>query len=157
MRRKGRRSKWERWSRNLMELANSPCRSLQLLMKAKFIAYGNRLNKKNLFQWEVAKLNLPGSETYDPKLPWVTKVRTDGNLGCEVYIYVDSGQIVGHTEFTCWEVAKRSCSVCVLLGIQDASRERTGRHFTQDHEQELLSTRGWEWWQLSQRKSDGRQ
>ena len=74
-----------------MELANSPCRSLQLLMKAKFIAYGEKLNKNNPFQWEVMKLNLPGSEYYTPKLPWVTKVKTDGNLACEIYIYVNNG------------------------------------------------------------------
>ena len=60
-------------------------------MKAKFIAYGEKLNRKNLFQWEMVKLNLPGSDSYNPQFPWVVKVRTDGELACEVYIYVNDG------------------------------------------------------------------
>ena len=74
-----------------MGLTDSPYRSLQLLMKAKFTAYGDRLNKKNTFQWEMGKLNLPGSDSYDPQFPWVMKVRMDGELACEVYIYVNDG------------------------------------------------------------------
>ena len=109
-----------------MGLTDSPYRSLQLLMKAKFTAYGDRLNKKNTFQWEMGKLNLPGSDSYDPQFPWVMKVRMDGELACEVYIYVEDGPISGHSEITCWEAAMRLCSVCVSLGIQDASRKRTG-------------------------------
>ena len=33
--------KWERWSRNFMGLTDLPHRSLQLMINAKFIAYGN--------------------------------------------------------------------------------------------------------------------
>ena len=54
------------------------------------------------------------------------KVRTDGNLVCKVYIYVNDGRICGHSELTCWEAAKRFCLVCVSLGIQDSSWKRTG-------------------------------
>ena len=74
-----------------MGLTDSPYRSLQLLMKAKFIPYVDILNKNNPFQWEAVKLNFPGSESYDPKLTWVMKVRTDGHLACKVYICVDDG------------------------------------------------------------------
>ena len=74
-----------------MGLTDSPYRSLQLLMKAKFIAYGDRMNKKNPFQWKIVKLNLPGSDSYDPHFPWVMKVRTDGELMREVYIYANAG------------------------------------------------------------------
>ena len=54
------------------------------------------------------------------------KVRTDGELACEVHIYANDGQICGHSEITCWEAAKRFCSMCVSLGIQDVSQKRTG-------------------------------
>ena len=76
-----------------MELTDSPYRSLQLLTKAKFIAYGDRLNKKNPFQWQMVKLNLPGSDAYGPQFPWVMKVRPDGERACEVYIYVRIEQL----------------------------------------------------------------
>ena len=95
-------------------------------MKLEFIAYGDRLNNMNPFQWKVVKFNLSGLTLYNPKSPWVMKVRRDGNLAFEVYIYLDDGQIVGHSELVCCEVARRFFSVCVLLGIQDASRKRTG-------------------------------
>ena len=39
---KKRNRKWERWGRNFMGLTDSPYRSLQLLIKAKHIAYGDR-------------------------------------------------------------------------------------------------------------------
>ena len=47
---KKRDRKWERWSRNFMGLTDSPYRSLQLMIKAKFIAYGDRLDAANPFQ-----------------------------------------------------------------------------------------------------------
>ena len=70
-----RREKWEGWSGSFMGLIDPPYQSLQLLVKAKFIAYDGRLNWINPFQWEVVKLNLLESDLYDPKLPWVMKVR----------------------------------------------------------------------------------
>ena len=84
-----------------MGLTDSLYRSLQLLVKAKFIVYGYRLNKNNLFQWEMVKLNLPVSGSYNPHFQWVMKVRMDEELACEVSIYVDDGQICGHSEITC--------------------------------------------------------
>ena len=112
---------WERWGRNFMGLTDSPYRSLQLLIKVKHIAYGNRHQKRNPFAWRTVILNLPGSATYNPRLPWVMKLRTDGHLACEVYIYVDDGRITGFSKMECWRAAKRFCSVCTDLGVQDAS------------------------------------
>ena len=63
------------------------------------------------------KRNRPESEFYDLKLPWVMKVRADGHMSSVVYIYVSNGRIVGYSELACWEVSKRSCLVCNLLGI----------------------------------------
>ena len=118
------RAKCERWSRNFMSLADSPYQSLELLMKTKFIAYSNRLNRTNTFQWELTKLNFMGSDLYNSKLPWVIKVRTDGNLACEVYIYIEDGQIVRHLEF------RGFCSTCVLLGTKTPRGKKWGHHIT---------------------------
>ena len=74
-----------------MGLTESPYCWLQLLIKAKQIAYRNWMDTTNPFQWSEVKLNLPGSKKYDPMWPWVYKLRMDGNLECKVYIYVDDG------------------------------------------------------------------
>ena len=71
------------------------------------------------------RLNLPGSEGYDPRLPWVSKVRVDNLVACEVYIYVDDGRITGPTKLETWAATRRLCSVILSLGMQDASRKRT--------------------------------
>ena len=108
-----------------MGLTDSPYRSSQLLIKAKYIAYGDRHDINNPFQWEIVVLNLPGSPGYDPTRPWVMKVRVDGHLACEVYLYVDDGRITGWSAEECWKASKRFCSVLNSLGIQDAARKRT--------------------------------
>ena len=79
-----------------MSITDSHYQSLQLLIHAKFIAYGERKDALNPFQWCHAKLNLPGDESYTPKIPWVMKLRSDGHLASEVFIYVDDGRIIAH-------------------------------------------------------------
>ena len=59
--------KWERWTRNFMGLTDSPYRSLQLIMVGKQLAYGRPEDLQNPFQWDRVVLNLPGTETYDPR------------------------------------------------------------------------------------------
>lgn len=122
---RGRIRRWERWERNFMGLRDSPYRSLQLMIKAKFIAYGDRSDPENPFKWEVVVLNLPGSEDYDPTLPWVMKVRDDGHLACEVYIYVDDGKFTGWSKVECWRAVQQFSRVLTSLGIQDAYRKRS--------------------------------
>ena len=34
---------------------------------------GDRLNENNPLKWNVLRLNLPGSQSYDTTLPWVSK------------------------------------------------------------------------------------
>jgi hypothetical protein len=93
------------------------------MLIAKYEAYGNRRNRSNPFHWEQIALNLPGNWSYDPSLPWVFKVRFDGNLACEVYIYVDDGKVIGWCKVACWEAAKQFAKVMTRLGIQDAARK----------------------------------
>ena len=116
---------WERWVRNFMGLRDSPWRSIQLMLIAKVIAYGDRTDPNNPFQWESAILNLPGSWNYDPTLPWVYKLRVDLSIANEIYIYVDDGRLFGFNKSECWGAARRFSSVCAQLGIQDAARKRT--------------------------------
>ena len=82
----GRERVWERWSRNFMGMTDSPYRSLQLVIVAKHVAYGDRNDDRNPFQWKMVRLNLPGSHDYDPSLPWVAKYRADGHVASDVYL-----------------------------------------------------------------------
>ena len=116
---------FERWSRNFMGMRDSPYRSMQMMLMAKYLAYGNRNDTTNPFRWERVVLNLPGSKGYDPSLPWVMKVRSDGHLACEIFVYVDDGRITGWCKLECWRAAQRFSSILTSLGIQDAYRKRT--------------------------------
>ena len=86
---------WEQWSRNFMGMRDSPYRSAQMFTKMKFIVYGERTDDSNPFSWAVVRLNLPGSANYDPSLPWVAKLRKDGQVACDMYVYVDYGRVTG--------------------------------------------------------------
>ena len=148
---------WERWSRNWMGLRDSPYRSIQHMIRLKYIAYGSRHDQENPFQWDKVVYNLPGSEKYDPTRPWVMKIRTDGNLASEVYIYVDDGRATGHSAEACWAAIRRFASIALSW----AFKMRLGRE--QNHP--LLPGRGLElwciqttvkWWELSLLRSGER-
>ncbi|KAL7530391.1 hypothetical protein ACHAXR_003464 [Thalassiosira sp. AJA248-18] len=108
-----------------MGLRDSPYRSIQHLIRAKFLAYGNRKDGSNPFRWSKAVYNLPGTEGYDSGKPWVMKIREDGHLASEIFVYVDDGRATGHNAEACWAAVRRFASICTLLGIQDAARKRT--------------------------------
>ena len=46
------------------------------------------------------------------------KVKSDGHLASEVFIYVDDGRIIAHSDLVCWQAEKRFCYICNSLGIQ---------------------------------------
>ena len=106
-----------------MGITHSPYISLQLLIHVKFIAYGYSNDQVNPFQWIHFKMNLPGDESYTPKLPWAMKVISDGNLASDVFIYVDYGHIIAHSELLCWQAANRVFSIFNSLVVRDASRK----------------------------------
>ena len=55
----------------------------------------------------------------------MVKLISDGHLASEVFIYVDYGRIIAHSDLVCWQAAKRFCLICNSLGIQDTSRKQT--------------------------------
>ena len=116
---------WERWRRNFMGMWDLPYRSIQLMIIAKVLAYGDHTDRQNPFHLEEIVLNLPGSSSYDPTLPWVFKVRYDGHLRCEIYVYVDDRKVTGWCKAACWSAASRFLKIMPRLGIQDAVRKRT--------------------------------
>ena len=71
---------WERWAKNIMVLTDSPYIYIQLLIHVNLTAHGARNDPLNPFQWSHANRNLPGEKYYTPELPWVVKVKSDGNF-----------------------------------------------------------------------------
>ena len=116
---------WERWERNWMGLRDSPYRSLQWQVRLKFEVYGDRRNTDNPFHWDRVDFNLPGSKGYRSDLPWVMKIRSDGHLASEIFVYVDDGRPTGYCSDITWQAARAYGSGCSRRGIQDASRKRT--------------------------------
>ncbi len=116
---------WERWERNWMGLRDSPYRSLQWQVRLNFEVYGDRRNTDNPFHWDRVEFNLPGSKGYRSDLPWVMKIRSDGHLASEIFVYVDDGRPTGYCSDITWQAARAYGSGCSRRGIQDASRKRT--------------------------------
>ena len=117
-------NRWERFCRNMMGLTDSPYRSVQPLMWAKELIMGD--GKGNgPYRWDRVELNLPGSAGYDPRRPWVAKVRVDGSLASDLFIYMDDGRVTAGSEEECWAAARHAAARLNFLGIQDAARKRS--------------------------------
>ncbi len=121
----GRTRSWERWERNWMGLRDSPYRSLRWQVRLKIEVYGDRWLRTNPFHWERVEMNLPGSTGYRANLPWVKKVRWNGELAAEVFVYVDDGRPTGPTKYLAWQAGWAYGVGCTRRGVQDASRKRT--------------------------------
>jgi hypothetical protein len=110
-----------------MGLAPSPYQAVQGMMVAEDVNKGDHLDAKNLFCWDTVQMNLPGSKTYDPALPWVSKVRFgNNNIACDLVIFVDDLRVTGPTSVECWNAGQRAAQVLTHLGLQDAPRKRRG-------------------------------
>ena len=71
-----------------MGLGDWPYRLIQLLIRLKIEAYGDRWDHSNPFHWEKIIYNLPVTNGYHPELPWAMKVQFNSRLACEVCIYM---------------------------------------------------------------------
>ena len=96
----------------MMGLTDSPYHVCQAVPWAKCIAIGDRLDSNNPFAWDKVVLNLPGTEIYDFHRTWVFKQTVDGLLAADLFIYVDSGRLIGPTDDLCWEASRRWDSTC---------------------------------------------
>lgn len=115
---------WERWCRCAMGLKSSPYQAIQAVLVAEEVIKGDRTSSENVFHWSDIRLNIPGSDDYDPTKPWVSKIRLDGWIAADMFIYVDDARTTGATYEQCWKAARRTASVLNWLGIQDAARKR---------------------------------
>ena len=115
---------WVCWHRAGMGLKSSPYQTCQAMQVVEEVIRGNRHDPDNPFRWDHIRMNLPGSADYDPRLPWVSKVRMcDSLIACDVFIYVDDLRITGMIEEEAWRAAHVVGCVLAWLGIPDASRK----------------------------------
>ncbi len=79
----------------------------------------------NPYHWDRVEFNLLGSKGYRSDLPWEMKIRADGHLAAEIFVYVDDGRATGHSPRLTWAAARAYAAGCSRRGVQDASRKRT--------------------------------
>jgi hypothetical protein len=115
---------WEAWTRCAMGLTTSPYTTVQCAKRIKFLVLGESEDEDNVFRWETVRVNLPGDPDYDPALPWVSKVRKDGELAADVHDYVDDYRETAGTEEDAWAASSRVAKKIAYYGCQDAMRKR---------------------------------
>ena len=123
--------RWAVWDRNLMGFASSPYSSVKMALIVDEVCRGNwheeglGLDGKELnpFQWKSIRLNLPGTRDYDPCLSWISKMRSDGRVACDILSFVDDERVVGPDEDLTWQASHKLASTQSYLGMQDAARK----------------------------------
>jgi hypothetical protein len=113
-----------RWGRCLMGGTFSPYQTGKGMGRAQELIIGDPNDDQNVYQWKEVRLNLPGSPYCDPSLAWVAKVREDGRVAANLFIYMDDLRPMGPDAEKCWRASRKAISICNYLGIQYAPRKR---------------------------------
>eukprot|EP00536_Pseudo-nitzschia_multiseries_P001613 jgi/Psemu1/3728/gm1.3728_g len=113
------------WMRNTMGLKLSPYNSVQGSLQAKQLVLGDPLDSYNPYSWSNICLNLPGTPDYDPRQPWIYKLRHGGLSASEICQYIDDVWIITATEEIAWRCSSQMAKGCLSwLGLQEAARKR---------------------------------
>jgi hypothetical protein len=115
---------WERWGRCLMGFKPSPYNTALSFGWAEEVIRGNPRDESSPFHWDHVLLNLPGSENFNPALPWLSKRRLDGLMACDFVTYCDDLRTLGATTALALAASARVASLSNYLGVQDAPRKR---------------------------------
>eukprot|EP00978_Attheya_sp_CCMP212_P033906 scaffold139357_cov37-Attheya_sp.AAC.1 len=103
-----------------------------MAMAEEFIR-GDRKDPHNIFRWDSVEFNLPGSDDYDPSMPWVYKVRlSDWKIAVDVFGFVDDFRQTGKSQKEAWLAGRQVASRSNHLGIQHAPRKRRDGSSTPD-------------------------
>jgi hypothetical protein len=117
------KQRWYHWVRNAMGLKSSPYNSIKMALVAEEVVMGDRHDSNNPFQWDHVRLNLPGTENYDPTVSWITRIRLDGLIASILLTFVDDERLAGATRELVWQASHRLAQIQAYLGIQDATRK----------------------------------
>jgi hypothetical protein len=119
----GEQTLWEHWVRCMMGLRSSPYCTIKTLLLGYETVTGDRHRPDNAFRWTAAKLNLLGSATYNPSMPWVYRVRETGRIASTIKIYVDDLRPIAESEQDCWLLGHQAAAALQFLGIQVLARK----------------------------------
>ena len=86
----GRLKGW--WERIIMGFGHSPYLVTKEMLVVEERVRSARLDPENIFRWHDVTLNLPGMDKYEPRKPWVYKVRQDGTMVAGLFFYVYYGR-----------------------------------------------------------------
>ena len=114
-----------RWERSLMGLKPSPYNCTRAFAWGEDFVRGDRRDPKNPFRWDKVVLNMPGTEDYDPRLPWVFRYDSvRGQVAAFFCTYVDDIRSGDCSELECVATTHAIASRVNYLGQQDAPRKR---------------------------------
>lgn len=116
---------FEQWIRTLMGFRCSPYIATQTFAWGEEIILGDLADENNPFAWDEMKLNLPGSEAYDPTMPWMYKWNSKRKCMPAFFgTYVDDVRTGAWSEDSCRSATRTVASIVNYLGQQDAARKR---------------------------------
>jgi hypothetical protein len=107
----------------MMGLRPSPYFTGQGTYYAEELVVGNHEDPSNPLHWATVRLNLPGSDTYTPSLPWVTRLKWGGTPANAFKRYVDDLRTLGLSNEECWLVGHLLATGFAYLGLQVALRK----------------------------------
>lgn len=116
---------WECWVRMLMGFKPSPYLTTRDMRRIEEFLLGDKANADNVFRWHKVVFNLPGSKDYDPSMPRVYRVRIEGTIAGDLFIYIDDLRVTCPSSTECWLGAHQVCCRLTWLGLQDAPRKRS--------------------------------
>jgi hypothetical protein len=87
---------------------------------------GDLKDTENVYHWAMVRLNLPGSELYEPRKARVATFRPYGRVAAYFFIYMDDFRPTGPDDEACWQANHKAGSTCNHLGFQEAPRKRRG-------------------------------
>lgn len=110
-----------------MGIKSSPHGCIRMDLLGDEVKQGSHTSPLNPFHFDPVHLNLPGSEGYQPALPWVSKINSSTNrLAGDLKSYVNDKRPTGSSYEHCRMVARCTASTLSSLGMQDAIRKQEG-------------------------------
>ncbi|KAL7579899.1 hypothetical protein ACA910_004905 [Epithemia clementina (nom. ined.)] len=114
----------EVWTRCPMGQSPSPFATIQQTRRLKQLILGHSRDPTNVFHWDRALANLPGSTNYRPGNPWIAKRRPDGLIAADAHDYMVDLRGCAPTQEEAWQVGSQIAKTASFYGVQDAARKR---------------------------------
>eukprot|EP00980_Cylindrotheca_fusiformis_P021722 scaffold8546_cov73-Cylindrotheca_fusiformis.AAC.5 len=112
------------WQRLLFGLGPSPYNSIRFYYHAEEFVLGDPKESGSPLQWDRVVLNLPGQDTFDPRLPWVYQWDEERqSVAGSIVTFVDDGRGSGSSVEHAWQLLHQAATRFQHLGIQVASRK----------------------------------